>query len=73
MTASKPWYLSRTIWAALVTILTDGADGPAGRRHRRRGADRRSAADGDGYGGPYRVVRPAVGEGQDRVRGPSGD
>jgi hypothetical protein len=22
MTASKPWYLSRTIWASLVTILT---------------------------------------------------
>jgi hypothetical protein len=21
MTASKPWYLSRTIWASLVTIL----------------------------------------------------
>lgn len=25
MTASKPWYLSRTIWASIVTILTGGA------------------------------------------------
>lgn len=24
MTDTKPWYLSRTIWAALVTILTAG-------------------------------------------------
>ncbi|EKF19775.1 hypothetical protein [Nitratireductor pacificus] len=39
MTQSKPWYLSRTIWASLVTIATaaagmlgypvDGIDGPA--------------------------------------------
>lgn len=37
MTTSKPWYLSRTIWASIVTVLTgtaglaglsvDGADG----------------------------------------------
>jgi len=25
MTASKPWYLSRTIWASIVTILTGAA------------------------------------------------
>lgn len=25
MTSSKPWYLSRTIWASVVTILTGGA------------------------------------------------
>ena len=25
MTSSKPWYLSRTIWASIVTILTGGA------------------------------------------------
>lgn len=25
MTDSKPWYLSRTIWASLVTILTAAA------------------------------------------------
>lgn len=39
MTATKPWYLSRTIWASIVTILTaaagltglplDGLDGSA--------------------------------------------
>ncbi len=39
MTLSKPWYLSRTIWASIVTILTgaagltglplDGLDGSA--------------------------------------------
>jgi hypothetical protein len=39
MIATKPWYLSRTIWASLVTILTgaagltglplDGLDGSA--------------------------------------------
>lgn len=29
MKTMKPWYLSRTIWAALVTILT-GAAGLAG-------------------------------------------
>lgn len=25
MTTSKPWYLSRTIWAALITIAAAGA------------------------------------------------
>lgn len=25
MTASKPWYLSRTIWASIVTVLTGAA------------------------------------------------
>lgn len=25
MTASKPWYLSRTIWASLITIVTAAA------------------------------------------------
>ena len=25
MTTSKPWYLSRTIWASIVTILTGAA------------------------------------------------
>ena len=25
MTSSKPWYLSRTIWASVVTMLTGGA------------------------------------------------
>ena len=25
MTSSKPWYLSRTIWGSVVTILTGGA------------------------------------------------
>lgn len=25
MTSSKPWYLSRTIWASIVTMLTGGA------------------------------------------------
>jgi len=25
MTESKPWYLSRTIWASLITILTAAA------------------------------------------------
>ena len=25
MASSKPWYLSRTIWASVVTILTGGA------------------------------------------------
>jgi hypothetical protein len=25
MTASKPWYLSRTIWASIITILTGTA------------------------------------------------
>ena len=25
MTDSKPWYLSRTIWASLITIVTAGA------------------------------------------------
>ena len=25
MTSSKPWYLSRSIWASIVTILTGGA------------------------------------------------
>jgi hypothetical protein len=25
MTASKPWYLSRTIWASIITILTGAA------------------------------------------------
>ncbi|RLP25312.1 hypothetical protein [Mesorhizobium sp. YM1C-6-2] len=25
MTNSKPWYLSRTIWASLITILTAAA------------------------------------------------
>lgn len=25
MSSSKPWYLSRTIWASIVTILTGGA------------------------------------------------
>lgn len=25
MTDSKPWYLSRTIWASLITILTAAA------------------------------------------------
>lgn len=29
MTTSKPWYLSRTIWASMVTVLT-GAAGLAG-------------------------------------------
>lgn len=39
MTTSKPWYLSRTIWASVVTVLTgaagltglpiDGVDGQA--------------------------------------------
>jgi len=29
MTASKPWYLSRTIWASIVTVLS-GAAGIAG-------------------------------------------
>ncbi|MBN9244173.1 MAG: hypothetical protein J0I98_15395 [Mesorhizobium sp.] len=29
MTTSKPWYLSRTIWASIVTVLT-GAAGIAG-------------------------------------------
>ncbi|MGN6142543.1 hypothetical protein [Ollibium composti] len=39
MTISKPWYLSRTIWASIVTVLTgaagltglpiDGVDGQA--------------------------------------------
>ncbi|MGN6303782.1 MAG: hypothetical protein ACTHNH_03130 [Mesorhizobium sp.] len=39
MTTSKPWYLSRTIWASIVTVLTgaagltglpiDGVDGQA--------------------------------------------
>ncbi len=39
MTASKPWYLSRTIWASIVTVLSgtagiaglpiDGLDGQA--------------------------------------------
>jgi len=29
MTSSKPWYLSRTIWASVVTVLT-GAAGIAG-------------------------------------------
>lgn len=39
MTSSKPWYLSRTIWASVVTVLTgaagltglpiDGVDGQA--------------------------------------------
>jgi hypothetical protein len=24
MTDTKPWYLSRTVWAAIVTILTAG-------------------------------------------------
>lgn len=25
MNDSKPWYLSRTIWASIVTVLTGGA------------------------------------------------
>jgi hypothetical protein len=25
MTASKPWYLSRTIWASIITVATGGA------------------------------------------------
>ncbi len=25
MTATKPWYLSRTVWASLVTIVTAAA------------------------------------------------
>lgn len=25
MNASKPWYLSRTIWASLITIMTSAA------------------------------------------------
>ena len=25
MNKSKPWYLSRTIWASIVTLLTGGA------------------------------------------------
>ncbi len=25
MNETKPWYLSRTIWAAIVTVLTAGA------------------------------------------------
>ena len=25
MTSAKPWYLSRTIWASLITIVTAGA------------------------------------------------
>ncbi|MHA6645618.1 hypothetical protein [Mesorhizobium sp. A623] len=25
MTTSKPWYLSRTIWASIVTVLTGAA------------------------------------------------
>lgn len=25
MTASKPWYLSRTIWASIITVITGGA------------------------------------------------
>jgi hypothetical protein len=25
MTTAKPWYLSRTIWASVVTVLTGGA------------------------------------------------
>lgn len=25
MTASKPWYLSRTIWASVITIVTGAA------------------------------------------------
>lgn len=25
MTISKPWYLSRTIWASIVTVLTGAA------------------------------------------------
>ena len=25
MTASKPWYLSRTIWASIITIVTGTA------------------------------------------------
>ncbi len=29
MTASKPWYLSRTIWASVVTVLA-GAAGLSG-------------------------------------------
>jgi hypothetical protein len=29
MTAKKPWYLSRTIWASIVTIIA-GAGGLAG-------------------------------------------
>lgn len=29
MTTTKPWYLSRTIWASIVTVLT-GAAGLAG-------------------------------------------
>jgi hypothetical protein len=29
MTTSKPWYLSRTIWASIVTVLT-GAVGLTG-------------------------------------------
>lgn len=29
MTTSKPWYLSRTIWASMITVLT-GAAGLAG-------------------------------------------
>lgn len=29
MTTSKPWYLSRTIWASIVTVLS-GAAGIAG-------------------------------------------
>lgn len=29
MTASKPWYLSRTIWASIITVLT-GAAGVTG-------------------------------------------
>ncbi len=25
MTAQKPWYLSRTIWASIITVMTGGA------------------------------------------------
>lgn len=25
MTVSKPWYLSRTIWASIITVMTGGA------------------------------------------------
>lgn len=25
MNASKPWYLSRTIWASIITVATGGA------------------------------------------------
>ena len=48
MTDSKPWYLSRTIWASLITIVTAAAGicRRAGGRHRQFGADRH-AAPGD--------------------------